>query len=392
MTPRGASMRFSTVRILPLVGALIALGACQPAQDPPPAPPRPVAIAVVAPSVHSDAVTLTGEIQAETEVAAGFRIAGRVIERPVNVGDRVEAGQLLARLDPQTERNALDAAKAALAAARGDIETTRNTFDRQDRLMAQGFTTRPRFDQARAAMETAESTYADAEARVRLAEDRLAFTELRAAAPGVVTARAVEPGEVVQAGQIVVRIARDDARDAVFDVPASLLERGGADIRVRVASAVDPEIFAYGRIREVSPQADPVTRTFRVRVGLQSPPEALLLGSTVNGTVEFGSKTVVSIPARALTMSGRDPAVWLIDPASKRASLRVIDVLRYLPDAVLVSQGLEAGDIVVVGGGQALHPGQIVAPSPAIGAAAAASSRHASLSPSAFPRPDFKSE
>lgn len=307
-------------------------------------------------------VQLSGEIQAEKNVALAFRISGRVVERPVNVGDRVAAGQLVARLDPQTEQNALSAAKAGLAAARGEVNTARSTFERQEQLMAQGFTTRPRFEQALHAQETAQARLEDAEAQVERARDRVGFTELRADVAGVVTARGVEPGEVVQPGQVVVQLARDDGRDAAFNVPARLLETQTGGAMIRVVLAADPSVVAYGRVREVAPQADPVTRTFLVRVGLQNPPDAMRLGSTVTGTMELTSTVIVAIPASALTQSGRSPAVWIVDPDTSTVSLRAVDVLRFDPGRVIISQGLEPADTIVSGGIQALHPGQKVAP------------------------------
>jgi RND family efflux transporter MFP subunit len=205
-----------------------------------------------------------------------------------------------------------------------------------------------------------------------MAQDRLRFTELRSEVAGVVTARSAEPGEVVQPGQPIVEIAREDGRDAVFNVPAQLLENKAGEQLVRVRLAEVPGISALGRIREVAPQADPVTRTFQVRVGLQDPPEAMQLGATVVGAIETSSAVIMSIPAMALTQSGLSPAVWIVDPARSTVSLRPIDILRFDPDHVIVSQGLVPGETIVAAGVQALHPGQRVAPLPAAAGRAAA--------------------
>jgi RND family efflux transporter MFP subunit len=309
-----------------------------------------------------DAVLLTGDIQAAKEVNASFRVAGRVVDRPINVGDRVVAGQLLAKLDTATEENALQAAKALQRAARADISTTRNAYERQQSLLAQGFTTRARYDEAKKALETAQARLDDAEASVEAAADRLRFTRLYADAAGVVTARGAEIGEVVQPGRMVVRIARDDGRDAVFDAPATLLRAGGADTVINVALVGDPTVTAKGRVREVSPEADPVTRTFKVRVGLDEVPEAMRLGATVNGSFDLTSSVVVAIPSAALTSTGGTPAVWVVDPATSRVSLRPVEVLRFETRQVIVSQGLDPGDVIVAAGVQAVHPGQLITP------------------------------
>ena len=352
------------VRLGPAMTAafLSGLAACDRSETPLPGVGRPVDVISVEASKLVNNMQLSGEIQAENNVALAFRIGGRVVERPVNVGDRIEAGQLVARLDPQTEQNALSAAKAALSAARGEVNTARNAFDRQDQLMAQGFTTRPRFDQALQAKNTAESSLENAEAQVELARDRLAFTELRSSTAGVVTARRAEPGEVVQPGQTIVQLARDDGRDAVFNVPARFLEQQATDPVIRVALADDRSVVAVGRVREVAAQADPVTRTFQVRVSLQDPPEAMRLGSTVIGTIELRSPVVIAVPASALTRAGQSPAIWIVDPATSTVSLRNVDILRFDSDRVIVSQGLDPDDVIVTGGVQALHPGQRVAP------------------------------
>jgi membrane fusion protein, multidrug efflux system len=341
---------------------LCGLAACGQSEPSPPDVGRPVNVVSVEASKLANDIQLSGEIQAENNVALAFRIGGRVVERPVNVGDRIATGQLVARLDPQTEQNALTAAKAALSAARGEVSTTRSAFDRQEQLMAQGFTTRPRFDQALQARNTAESGLEDAEAQVELARDRLGFTELRSSTAGVVTARSAEPGEVVQSGQAIVRLARDDGRDAVFNVPARFLERQDEDPVIRVALADDRSVVAVGRVREIAAQADPMTRTFQVRVSLQNPPEAMRLGSTVIGTIELLSPAVIAVPASALTRAGQSPALWIVDPATSTVSLRTVDILRFDSDRAIISHGLDPDDVVVTGGVQALHPGQRVAP------------------------------
>ncbi|MGV2979166.1 efflux RND transporter periplasmic adaptor subunit [Camelimonas sp. ID_303_24] len=340
-------------------GLMLPLVACQEAK-PPAAEGRPVGVIKVESGAVASDVRLSGEIQAEKSVGLAFRINGRVTERSVNVGDRVTAGQVVARLDPTLERNELTAAQAALQAARGELNTARNTFERQDRLMTQGFTTRPRFDQAQRTLETAQAAVDNAEARVELARDRLSFTELRAGVSGVVTARSIEPGEVVQPGQVVIRMAREEGRDAVFHVPARLLETHAGTYRVRVALADNPAVTVAGTVREVATQADPGTRAFPVKVSLIDPPEAMRLGATVTGVLEISTPAIIAIPASALTQQGTTPAVWVVDPATSTVSLRAIDVLRFDPDQVIVTHGLEPGDLVVSAGVQALHPGQRV--------------------------------
>jgi RND family efflux transporter MFP subunit len=185
-------------------------------------------------------------------------------------------------------------------------------------------------------------------------------TALYADAPGVVTAVGAEPGEVVTAGRMIVQIARDGGKDAVFDVPAALIETSPADPEITVALSQTPSVSTKGRIREVSPRADTVTGTFRVRVGLIDPPAELRLGSTVTGQAVFGETGGIEIPATALTSADGQPAVWIVDPAASTVSLRAIEVERFLPASVVVAGGLAPGDVVVTAGVQALRPGQLV--------------------------------
>ncbi len=321
---------------------------------------RPVRTVTIEKTDGGAPITLTGRIQAEDEVSLGFRISGRMIERPVNLGNRVEAGQLIARLEPQNEMNALRSARAAVAAARARLTEARNHYERQETLLSQGWTTRANYDQADKARQTAESQLDSAEAQLKSAYDQVSFTELKADAPGVVTAIGTEPGEVVQAGQMIVRLARQDGRDAVFDVPAQLLRTAPSNPEVDVRLTDDTSVTANGRVREVAPQADPVTRTFEVKVGLTNPPEAMRLGATVTGTIQTSSVPVIEIPATALTKANDQPAVWVVDPASRTVAIRNIDIGRFDPTSVTVSSGLDIGEIVVTAGVQALHPGQKV--------------------------------
>ena len=321
---------------------------------------RPVRTIVTTTRGVGNAVTLTGHVEARNEVSYGFRVGGRIIERLVNVGDSLKAGQVIARLDPQNETNAVRSAQAALTAAEGQLTVARNTYERQRALLARGFTPRAQFEQAEQAYLTARSQVEDAGARLLIAQDVLGFTELKADSPGIVTARRAEPGEVVQPGQTIVEVARRDGRDAVFDVPAALIASVPGDPDVLVTLTGDPSVSARGRVREVAPQADPVTRTFSVRVGLIDPPEALRLGSTVTGAIQVDTGPVIEVPASALTRIDGKPAVWIVDPATKTVALRPVGVVRFTPSNVTVSEGLKDNEIVVTAGVQALHPGQKV--------------------------------
>jgi RND family efflux transporter MFP subunit len=303
---------------------------------------------------------LTGRIEAEDEVVIAFRISGRLIENNPKLGDRIAPGQVVARLESLNEMNALRTAQAALAATQGQLTQARNHFERQDTLLKQGWTTRANHDQAKQAQQTAQSQVDAAEAQLKTAHDLVSFTELKADAPGVVTALGPGAGEVVQAGQMIIRLARQDGRDAVFDVPAQMIHSAPTDPQIKVGLTNDPAVVANGRVREVTPQANPNTRTFEVKVGLTDPPPEMRLGATVTGRMEMEAVPIIEIPATALTKFNRQPAVWIVDPSNRTVSMRNVDVLRFDQATVAISQGLDTGEVVVTAGVQALHPGQKV--------------------------------
>jgi membrane fusion protein, multidrug efflux system len=341
---------------------VLMLGGCnrEEAKDAP--PPRPVRTVVVEKGGLGQTIVLTGQIQAEKEVALAFRIGGRIIERAVDTGDRVKPDQVVAKLDPQNELNSLRSARAALAAANARLEQDSNHFDRQETLLQQGWTTRANFDQAQQALRTAQATVDDAKAQVEIAEDRVGYTQLRAGLAGTITRRAAESGEVVQAGQIVFMVARESGWDAVFDVPAQVLRTAPAEADVVISLTDDPSVTTKGRVRQVDPQADPVTRTFKVRVAVNDPPPAMRLGATVSGRMEVDHGHGISLPASALTATEKNPAVWVVNPDSMTVALKPVDILRFDPGTVVLSGGLDGGEIVVTAGVQALHPGQKVRP------------------------------
>ena len=329
-----------------------------------PAPPttqaRPVRAVTVERLAEGETVSLTGHVRAKDQVSLAFRLDGRMIERPVNVGDVLKAGQVVAKLDPQIQQNGLNTAQANLASVEALLVQARLTLGRQQQLVKDGWTSRANFDEARQKFETIQAQVDAAQAQVRTAQEQLSYTVLTADASGAVTAKGAEPGEVVHAGQMIVQLARQGGRDAIFDVPEQLIRTGPRDPLVQIALTNDPTLRASGRVREVAPEADATTRTWQVKVGIIDPPEGMELGSTVTGRIKLAAPPGVEIPASALTEANGNPAVWVVDPQSQTVSLRSVDVSRYDPATVVISQGLETGEVVVTAGVQVLRPGQKV--------------------------------
>ena len=343
---------------LGLVG--FTLAGCVEEEAPTEVEARPVRTITVEERLVGEVVSVAGTVESQVQADIGFRIGGRLLERLVNVGDVVTAGQPLAKLDPADEENGLRAAEASLAAAEAQLTEATENFNRQRQLYDRGFLARAGLDRAEASLTSATSATDAARAQLGIAKRRLNDTLLLADAPGTVTIIGAEPGEVVTPGRMIVQIARDNGLDAVLDVPAALLEQGEIDMAISVALSTNPAVSAQGRIREVAPRADTVTGTFRVRVGLIDPPPELRLGSTITATTTFDPVGSIEVPASALTSADGQPAVWVVDPATMAVALRPVTVDRFTPAAVVVQDGLAAGDVVVTAGVQALRPGQTV--------------------------------
>jgi len=342
--------------------ALAALGfdPLKMAGGPAPLPPdiRPVQTIVAARHAEGEAVSLTGHIRARTEENLAFRIDGRMIARLVDVGQLVQKDQAIAQLDPQPERDALRAAKAKLAAAQAALHEASNNMERKQTLVQDGWATRVQFDAAQRTFLSAKADVDAAAAQLHNAEDQLGYTNLLADASGSVIATGAEAGEVVRAGQTIIAVAHDDGADAVFDVPATLMRQVSPDAIISITLTDDPSAHTVGQVREVAPQADPVTRSYRVKVGLTERPDAMRLGATVSGQTRMLAASGIKLPATALTMADSKPAVWVVDPASHEVSLRSVDLQRQDSSSIVVTGGLDGGELVVTAGVHALRPGQ----------------------------------
>jgi RND family efflux transporter MFP subunit len=340
--------------------ALLALAGCDQQAAPPAKIPTAVRTQVIALTDHTPTVALTGEIIARVQSDLSFRVSGRIIERNVDVGDRVTAEQTLARLDPEEQMANVRAAEAAVQAAEAQLRQASSAFERQKTLLARGFTTRRDYDQAEAAFRTAQASLDAARAQLETARDQLSYTVLRAGAAGIVTARNIEVGQVVQATQSAYRIARDGPRDAVFNVYESILAYQLADPAIKIVLLSDPAVRAAGTIREVAPAIDPSTGTVKVKIGLEQPPAEMTLGAAVTGTARFKPRRVVILPSSALSWQGGRPAVWVVDTQSDTVALRPVAVEAYQTGGLIIREGLREGEVVVTAGAQLLRPDQRV--------------------------------
>jgi membrane fusion protein, multidrug efflux system len=303
----------------------------------------------------------SGEVRPRVESRLGFRVAGKLVSREVELGQRVKAGQVLARLDPQDYRLAADAAQAQLAAALTNRDLAAADFKRFKELREQNFISGAELERREATLKAAQAQVDQAQAQLAAQRNQGSYTALVADTAGVVTAVDAESGQVVSAGQPVVRLAHDGGRDAVFAVPEDQLGlmRDGSTVEVRVWPG---QTRLAGKVREVSASADPVTRTYQVKVGLQGrdlPP----LGATV--TVHAGARTggrtsVIKLPTSALRQDGQATAVWVLDPATMTVSSQKVQIATADGNEAVVAGGLQVGQQVVTAGVHVLAPGQKV--------------------------------
>jgi RND family efflux transporter MFP subunit len=339
--------------------ALTLLGGCNDRVANSLKPPTLVRTETVRLQDRGSSVTLTGDVEARIQTDLSFRVRGRVIARLVDVGAHVNTGDVLARIDPTQQQADLDAATANLAAAESQLRVSASTFQRQKTLIADGFTTRVAFDTAEEGLRTAEGQLESARAQLGRSREALGDTELRASAAGVITARNLEVGQVMQAAQSAFTLAQDGDRDAVFDVYETIFFRQPED-KVALTLLSDRNVTAVGRVREVSPIIDSKSSTVRVKVAIENPRAAMTLGSAVAGTVRWRPVNQIVLPWSALMEIGSAPAVWVVDPRTRTVSLKPVTVDSYQTGTVVIKAGLEPGERVVVVGGKLLSLGQPV--------------------------------
>ncbi|HSD55062.1 MAG TPA: efflux RND transporter periplasmic adaptor subunit [Burkholderiales bacterium] len=342
------------------LAAAMALAACAKPEAPPPAL-RTVIAQVVGTQPGNGANIYSGEVRARYENDLAFRVGGKVVARFVDVGATVKKGQPLARLDPQDARLAAEAARSALAAAQADHVLATAEVERYRDLSAKKFVSQAVLDARETTFNTTKARLEQARAQLATAQNQSSYTTLVAESDGVITAANVEPGQVVSAGQTVMRFARPAEKEVVINVPESRLAELREANQIAVAVLAVPERPYAGVIREVAPNADPATRTFAVKITLLDSDAAVQLGMTANVALgERGARDTINVPLTALTQIDGNPAVWIVDPGTSKVNLRPVMVGAYREDGATVSAGLRAGEVVVTAGVHKLLAGETV--------------------------------
>ena len=302
------------------------------------------------------------EVHARVESKLAFRVGGKVTQRPVNLGDRVRAGQALAQVDPADLRFGQDAARAGLAAAQVNYEQTAVDYKRYEDLRAQGFISAADLERRNSGLQAAKAQFDQARAQAGMQTNQAAYAALTADAPGVITAVYADAGAVVAAGTPVVSLAHDGPRDVVFAVPEDQLpifrrlqgKAGGVSVTLWGGDASIP-----ATIREVAAAADPASRTFQVKADL--PTGTAELGQTATVHVELApADGKLRLPLQAVAGHDTQSFVWLLDKATMKVREQAVVVLRPEGDNLAIEGGLKAGDTVVTAGAHALSPDQQV--------------------------------
>ena len=342
------------------VAASLTLAACsktEVAQE----PVRAVKVMAVGVETFQSGHEFAGEVRARVESRLGFRVAGKIVKRQAELGQRVKAGQVLAQLDPRDYQLATDAARAQVAAASTNRDLAAADFKRYAALKDQNFISGAELERRDTTLKAAQAQLDQAKAQLSSQGNQTAYTTLVADVSGVITAIEAEPGQVVTAGSPVVRIAQDGPRDVVFSVPEDKVAaiKPGSDVAVR---AWTDNTSLAGKVREVAASADPVTRTFPVKVSLEATATPAL-GATVYVSpkaLSLAGTPVIKLPTSALRKEGQGTAVWVLDKATMTVKSQPIQIATADGNDAVVSSGLLPGMLVVSAGVHVLSPGQKV--------------------------------
>ena len=321
-------------------------------------PIRPVLFMVVEPKPVAQ-TSFAGTIEPRYSTDLAFRVLGRIVNRPVQVGDLVKKDEMVAMLDPSNLDLAVQSARADLASAEAQYANASASEERQRILLKGNNVSQADYDAARQARDSAQAGLEKAQAGLKMAQDQRSYAVLRPDYDGVISATAAEVGQVVAAGQTVMTVARPDIREAILDIPDRMTQYFEQGTPFNVQLQADPTVTGQGRVREVAPQADAQTRTRRVRIALDNPPDGFRLGATIRAVVAAPEQNLVTLPIQSLREENGKAGVWVIDPNKQTVSLHDVQVIERRDDS-FVAGGVEVGSYVAIAGVNELKEGQKV--------------------------------
>lgn len=356
MSLSSSIIRRLPVASLPVAGLIVAAlgiaGCSQEKAAPVAEVVRPVKVVEIGEAQTTRQLDYSGSVRARTDMNLGFRIAGKVTERLVDIGQHVNAGDVLARIDPSDYELSVKSAQASLDAAVRQVETVDLAKKRAEQLFAKNFAPKSQLDQADLTFDQAVATRDAARSTLAQAQNQVQYAELKASKDGIVTAISADIGQVVGAGTPVMTVAVDGEKEVLIAVPEMDIAGFHPGKEVKASFWSDDGLTLDGKVREVAGSADAQSRTFAVRVSLPNDPR-VLLGMTANVQAIVGSKTqLVSIPLTAMAEKDGKQIVWTVDRASDTVHPRPIKVANFTADGVAVADGLKQGDVVVSAGTQ----------------------------------------
>ena len=357
-----AAQSFKWRTPLAVLGVALLLAGCQAETAPAPLTAvRPVQVQRVAFENGGTAREFVGVVRARHETDLAFRVGGKIVHRVVNVGDRVRAGDVIARLDPQDLKLQVESAEAELAAATSSLAQAAADLQRYEILKTRGFAPISEFDRRKTANDEAQGRLARAQRSLELARNQFDYAELKADADGVITATLAEPGQVVAVGQPVARLAHRGEKEAMIALPETWLDEARkADATMQLWS--HQERLFQVKLRELSPQADPATRTYAARFTILDADDAVAFGMTATVTLARRREVpVAKLPLAAILNRGTGPLVYVVDGEGALVR-RPVTVVAFTEDAALVTSGVKDGDTVVTLGVQKLEAGLKVRP------------------------------
>ena len=350
----------SVVRIAAALILIAGLAACGKEEAKAPEA-RLVNVVRVHPGSGSSEVAYSGDVRARYETNLSFRVAGKIVARNVEVGTVVRAGEVLARLDPEDQKLNAQSAQSQLAAAQSEYDQIKSELERYADLYKKEFISKADYDRRVSSFNVAQARLEQAKAQLSVTRNQTGYTALAADHAGVVTAIQAEVGQVVAAGQIVMKLARTDDKEVVISIPENRLSELGGSKDITITLWAYPAAKYRGKVREVSPSADPVTRTYAAKISVLDPDSAMKLGMTANvylKGVQRGASAM--LPATALFQDNGKAAVWVVDPAGSTVKLIPVEVGEYIEDKVAITGGLKQGDVVVRAGVHKLFDGEKV--------------------------------
>jgi RND family efflux transporter MFP subunit len=348
------------MKLLPVLLSVALLAACtEAAEQKKPEDVRTVRVVKVGVAESARQIEYAGEVRPRHETRLAFRVPGKIVERRVEVGAAVRPGQVVARLDAGDLALAEKSAAAQVAAVQAERDLAEADFKRYADLRAKNFISQAEFDRRRNAFTTAESRLEAARAQQRQAANQVGYSTLVADTAGVITAIEAEAGQVVAAGQTVARLARPGEKEVVFAVPESQRELFEKATRLAVSLNARPGRSWNARLRELSPVADPATRTYTARATILEAGDEVELGMSARATLALDPQARIEIPLAALYSRGDAPQVFVVG-ADSTVQLRAIRTAGVHGERVVVESGLRPGDVVVAAGAQLLRAGQRV--------------------------------